>query len=186
MSDTAQELCPAELISQLIEELDGPKGMDRLSAAMERYPDDPRLPFLKGSLLAGKGDYASAHSHMLRAVEIAPGYRIARFQLGLLELSSGDAEKAGETWAPLAAEMPQDSLSLFARGLQHMARDEFAPAAELLESGLEANHEHPAVGRDMAGLLSEIRAKLMPDDLPDGEVSLTQMLLRQSDKTSQT
>ena len=99
---------------------------------------------------------------MRRAVELASGYDIARFQLGLLELSSGDAEAADATFQPLADAPGEGALSLFALGLRHLARDNFDQAEALLRRGIEVNIEHPLVSRDMELMLTgiaEARAK---------------------------
>ncbi|RZA18364.1 MAG: hypothetical protein EOP02_20240, partial [Proteobacteria bacterium] len=52
--------------------------VDRLAA---RYPADPRLHFMRGSILAGRKKPIEAHAALSRAVELAPDFHIARYQL---------------------------------------------------------------------------------------------------------
>lgn len=153
-----ETLCPdgpmTELLAQAGE--NDLAALARLAELLDEYPDDPRLYFLKGSLLAGQAQYDEGRVAMRRAVELAPAYDIARFQLGLLELSSGDAEAADAILQPLADTPGENPLSLFALGLRHLARDNFDQAETLLKQGIDANVEHPLVSRDMELLLAGI------------------------------
>lgn len=133
----------------------------RIADLLHDYPDDPRLHFLKGSLLAAQARFQDGRDAMTKAVEIAPGYDIARFQLGLLELSSGDVEAADATLRPLAEAAQESGLSLFVQGLRHLARDDLDAAEALLRRGIEVNAEYPLVNGDMELVLAgigEIRA----------------------------
>lgn len=167
----------------------------RLAALLEDHPGDPRLHFMKGSLLAAQERYAEGRTAMQQAVALAPGYDIARFQLGLLELSSGDAEAADATLQPLADASGEDALSLFALGLRHLARDNLDQAEALLKRGIEVNKEHPLVSRDMELMIAGIadaRARAAADQhRPAGEgdetadVSAAHLLLqRYADKST--
>src|SRR5260221_244134 len=102
--------CPAERLSEVaaIVAGDDVKGLDRLDGLIGEFPRDARLHFLRGSVLAGLRRYEEARVAMQRAVEIAPHYALARFQLGFLEVTSGDAAAAEATWRPLDAP-PGDS-----------------------------------------------------------------------------
>lgn len=165
---------PDERLAALI----GDEGaaLDDVGRELERYPNDPRLHFLQGSLLAADRRYDEAREAMRKAVEIAPDYRIARFQLGLLELSSGRAEAAEACWDALAG--ADDPLTLFAQGLRHLARDEFEPALSLLREGIARNRDYPAVNGNIQMIIDETEAKgAAPAD--EAPLSATQMLLRQ-------
>jgi len=165
---TAVDPCPEDLLAKLVELAGGDtrKGLRRAETLLSTYTDDPRLHFLRGSLMAALQRYDEAVGPMRRAVEIAPSYHIARFQLGLLLLSSGLPDQAAEVWQPLAALDPADPLRLFAEGLQHMARDEFAEAARRLHEGQVRNTEHPALNGDMQKVLERVAelASGGPDD----------------------
>ncbi|HEX8527287.1 tetratricopeptide repeat protein [Allosphingosinicella sp.] len=172
--DESKGLLPDERLAALA--ADEGTGAREVEAELERYPDDPRLHFLLGSLLASGQRYDEAREAMREAVQIAPDYRIARFQLGLLELSSGRPEAAEACWDALAGE--DDSLALFARGLRHLARDEFEPALSLLREGIARNRDHPAVNGNIQLIIDETAAQAGPCD-DDTPLSATQMLLQQ-------
>ncbi len=136
------------------------RALASLDGLAEDYPEDARLPFLKGSLLAGLQRYTEARGAMQQAVRIAPGYALARFQLGLLELSSGDPAAAQSTWLPLR-DLPTDSyLGLFVQGLEKMIGDDFPAAIALLEGGIARNTDLPPMNRDMALMITAMREKL--------------------------
>jgi Flp pilus assembly protein TadD len=155
----APELCPDDALAKLAQLAEGDtrKGLRRADTLLASHPRDPRLHFLKGSLLAALQAYPDAVAPMRQALEIAPDYHIARFQLGLLLLSSGLADQAAEAWAPLSGLDAGEPLRLFAEGLQHMARDEFAAAERLIGDGLARNTAYPAVNADMQLVLDRIR-----------------------------
>jgi Flp pilus assembly protein TadD len=193
-------LCPDEPLNELLALArdDDQAAVARIEALLGDYPDDPRLHFLKGSLLAAQERYREGRTAMAQAIKLAPGYDIARFQLGLLELSSGDAEAADATLQPLAGAEQESALSLFALGLRHLARDNFDQAEALLRRGIEINVEHPLVSRDMQLMLAGIadsRAKLAADThgpapapadgMEDEDLSAAHLLLqRYSDKST--
>lgn len=153
--------CPPERMSELIATAtrDEREGLALLDGLLDAYAGDARLHFLRGSLLAAVRDYGEARLAMQQAVAVAPGYALARFQLGLLELSSGEPAAAIETWRPLEALPAEHPLRLFARGLNHMIVDDFGPAIELLERGMTGNDEIPALNRDMQLLVDGMREK---------------------------
>lgn len=78
-------------ITELVAALSSGDGEDlvHIDRLLARYPDDPRLHFMRGSVLAGLGRAIEAHEAMARAIDIAPGYALARYQLGFFELTSG-------------------------------------------------------------------------------------------------
>lgn len=194
-----ETLCPDGPITEMLALAgnDEPAALARIATLLEDHPDDPRLHFMKGSLLAAQEQYADGCAAMRQAVELAPAYDIARFQLGLLELSSGDAEAADATLQPLADASDENALSLFALGLRHLARDNLDQAEALLRRGIEINAEHPLVSRDMELMLAGIvdaRAKAAADTHhpsdeaetdADAEVSAAHLLLqRYADKST--
>jgi predicted Zn-dependent protease len=191
MEETSQQYCADDALMAAVELAgrDDDAGLLRLAGLLQDHPADPRLHFLRGSLLAGQTHYAAAHEAMARAVALAPDYAIARFQLGLLELSSGDGAAADLTLQPLAEAGSEDALVLFARGLRHLARDEMEPAAASLRDGIRANREHPLISRDMQLIIDKIEegpgAPPQSAAPAEDDVSAAHLLLRQySDKTT--
>lgn len=183
MVDTSKEqLCSDDELKTILDHAgeDITRGLSLLKDALTQYPSDPRLHFLHGSLLAGTRDYAGAHSAMRRAVDLAPDYRLARFQLGFLLLTSGEAHAAQEAWGPLLASPEEDYLRHFVIGLNHLIRDEFDDTIRLLEQGIAANMENPAMNRDMELIIAEARVKLGDSQTSDEPLSSAQLLLQQS------
>jgi Flp pilus assembly protein TadD len=177
--------CPDELLRDALEQIseDTPGSVEKMDRLLADYPLDPRLHFLHGSLLAGARHYGPAQAAMARAVEIAPDFAIARFQLGFLAFTSGDPATASATWAPLLEHDPDDPLRLFVEGLHRLAVDDFAGAASYLRRGIAANTLNPVLNRDMALLLEGMPQVGTPASGDEGEeepLSLTQLALQQS------
>jgi hypothetical protein len=175
------DLCSDDRLVEAVEMAgrDDAGALARVAGLIKAHPADPRLHFLQGSLFAGLARYQEGLAAMRRAVALAPDYEIARFQLGLLELSSGDAEAADATLQPLAES--DAGLSLFARALRLLARDELGGAAELLIQGIERNWEHPLINRDMEMMIARIEEARRAPDGPaaaEEEVSAAHMLLK--------
>lgn len=156
---------------------------DRVQDLVRRYPEDPRLHFMLGSILAGKGRPIEAHKAMTRAVEIAPGFALARYQLGFFELTSGEAERALSTWGPLLAAPADNYLRIFVEGMTHLIRDEFVEAIEHFESGIMLNRDNEPMNNDIRLLIAECRALLQRSAAEqhaghdDEELSATSLLL---------
>jgi len=174
-------LCPESRLSEILSTLESSAklGLGKLEALLLEFPKDARLPFLKGSVLASQGDISGACASMRRAVDMAPDFFIAKFQLGFLLLTSGEVAAAQEIWEPLH-DLPNDSyLNLFAKGLSFLVRDEFMEARRLLELGIAKNHDNSPLNRDM---------QLIIDNIQDGSansqavspVSSVDLLLRQA------
>lgn len=128
-----------------------------IDALLERYPQDARLHFMRGSVLAGRQRPIEAHQAMRRAVEIAPGYALARYQLGFFELTSGEPEAALSTWGPLLAEPADNPLRIFVEGMTHLIRDEFGPALSRFEEGIARNLDNEPLNNDVRLLMGEVR-----------------------------
>jgi len=182
MADDIQAgLCPDDRLMAGVEAArDGDEtGLAHIEALIGEYPSDPRLHFMRGSMLAGLKRYGEAHEAMGRAIDIAPGFAVARFQLGLLQLSSGDAVAAETTWAPLHALPEESSLRLFVVGLGHLIRDEFEATITTLEQGIALNTENPPMNRDMRLIIDGAREKLGSSGDGDEATSSAHLLLQQ-------
>ncbi|PTS90552.1 hypothetical protein DBR17_01120 [Sphingomonas sp. HMWF008] len=135
---------------------DDPNGIVRMDRLIARYPDDPRLHFLRGSVLASIGRPIEALSSLKRAVELAPDFAIARFQLGFFQLTSGEALDALTTWGPIALLPDGNYLRFFVGGLTHLIRDEFPETVARLQEGMAVNDENPALNRDMQLIIDKV------------------------------
>jgi tetratricopeptide (TPR) repeat protein len=181
-------MCPEADLEKALAEIrrDDEAGLKALAALMQSHPLDPRLHFLQGSVFAGLQRYEEARRAMGRAVEIAPDFALARYQLGFLDLTSGRALDALAVWQPLGALAEDAPLRLFAEGLSHMAGDRFGEAVRLLKQGIRANSEHPLINGDIQLILDEIEplAQHRPGEADAGHAeaspgSAVDLLLRQ-------
>lgn len=156
-------LCPGDTLDALVAQLrhDDDGGLTKLGGLLGSWPLDPRLHFLQGSVLAGLQRYDEGRRTMARAVEIAPDYALARFQLGFLDLTSGRALDAVAVWTPLVGLPEDEPLRLLAEGLMNLASDRFSEARRLLVRGMELNTAIPLINADMQLILDQIA------DLPD-------------------
>jgi tetratricopeptide (TPR) repeat protein len=173
------QLATDQEIADLVASLEANGEGDRaVQALLDKYPDDPRLHFMQGSLLAEGGRAIEAHRAMSRAIEIEPGYALARYQLGLFELSSGEPARALSTWGPLLALGSDSYLRKFVEGMAHLIRDEFPEAIGRFEEGIALNRENEPMNRDIRLLIEQCR-KLQKSGAmdPDSEHSATSLML---------
>lgn len=162
-------------------------GVDLVDQALQTHPDDPRLHFLRGSVLAGDKAYGEARTAVGHAVRLAPDYDIARFQLGFLEFTSGELSAAAQTWKPLLSGPQGDPLRLFAEGLLCLPGDDIVGALARLGAGIAANGAYPPLNRDIELLIDQLSAleanttQAGPEPEPTSE---TDFLLRQFGPTT--
>jgi tetratricopeptide (TPR) repeat protein len=178
-------LCSDAELQELMEVMQADSGdeLEQADRLISDYPEDPRLHFLRGSILASIGRPIEALPALRTAVELAPDFAIARFQLGFFQLTSGEAANALSTWGPLALLPEQNYLRMFVAGLTHLIRDEFEEAITQLRAGMAANDENPPLNRDMQLIVeqtSALAAGAATADTPDREAaSATSFLLDQ-------
>lgn len=175
------ELCGDDDLQALMAAIqsDDSDEIAQIDRMLARFPDDPRLHFLRGSILAGIGRPIEALAALKSAVALAPDFAIARFQLGFFQLTSGEAADALGTWGPLALLPDGHYLRLFVTGLTHLIRDEFSETIAALRAGIDANQENLPLNRDMQLIIGKVEE--IPDT-PGGDeetISATSLLLGQ-------
>lgn len=187
MNQGASKLCDDALLQRVLAEAgkDSALGVLAIDRALADHPRDPRLHFLKGSLLIGLKRFVEAHDALSQAVEIAPDFALARFQLGFFELTSGEAESALATWRPLHSLPAGTWLLTFVHGLEHLIADRFEACIAALQEGIAANTENLPLNHDMELIIEKCRELLAPQqDSQSGsdetEISATSLLLRSS------
>jgi tetratricopeptide (TPR) repeat protein len=181
-SRTTNELCPQDRLNAVIAffSSDMNAAQRELDDSLRAYPGDARLHFLKGSLLAEKQDYAAAQIAMRRAIDLAPTYTLARYQLGFLLLTCGEPIAAEETWGPLHMLPEEHFVRFFVDGLTALIQDRFEDTVRLLEEGMARNREFPAMNRDVQLIVGEIRKRFEPGAKGGNLSSSVDLLLQQA------
>lgn len=179
---TMSKLCSDQDLAALIEDIrgDDSRDIEKIERQLSLFPEDPRLHFLRGSTLAGKQRAIEAHRSLQKAVELAPDYALARYQLGFFELTSGEADRALSTWGPLLKLPTENYLRRFVEGLTHLVRDEFAAAIAQFEAGMALNEDNLPMNHDIGLLVAECRKALSGGAASGGDdESATSFLLGQ-------
>jgi tetratricopeptide (TPR) repeat protein len=127
-----------------------------LKEATSRMDATAAAHYLLGAEYAHLRLYDRAVAEFESAIAIDPSLAIARFQLGLLLMTCGEADRALDIMAPLEQVMAKDALALFAQGLRHLAHDEFAQASASLTEGMQLNQDNPALNADMQKIVDQI------------------------------
>lgn len=173
--------CDAETMGVLIAGMaEAPaEQIPRLAELIGAFPEDARLHFLLGSALIGEGRHIEAHASLSRAVALAPDFAIARFQLGLFQLTSGEAANALETWGRLDLLPDGHYLRKFVDGLRALIRDDFEGAVAGLRQGIVLNQENPPLNHDMQMLIDKCLEALASSDEEKAVTSETALILSQ-------
>lgn len=179
MSALCNEADMTDLVKAM--QTDPAQQLDRIDMLLLSFPQDPRLHFLRGSLLVTESRLIEAHASLSRAVEIAPDFAIARFQLGLFQLTSGEAPAALETFGRLDGLPDGHYLRNFVDGLRCLIRDDFQGAIENLRKGILLNHENPPLNNDMQMVIDRCAplANAVRGERDEETVSETSLVLKQ-------
>ena len=137
--------------------------------------------FLIGSALASQEEYEKAETAFSNAVLLSPNFSIARYQLGLLQFTSGRAALALVMWQPLleiaSPTAEEQALSLFVRGYAALAQDDFGPALAQFREGVRINSGNAVVSSDVNKVIDRVEKLLastgitpttpVPDEIVD-------------------
>jgi hypothetical protein len=180
-ADIGDTACPDDLLSSAaaIASQSTTRGLKNVDRLIGRYPSDARLHFLRGSLLAGLQRYDEAREAMHGAITISPGFALARFQLGFLEFTSGDAQTASATWGALKSQPENSPLLAFVCGLEALAEDRFDDAVALLTDGISKNTTLDPLNADMQLIIDAVRRDHPSEGRSEEAVSATHLLLQQ-------
>lgn len=145
--------------------------LDLFAQAGALQPHSAIPHFLAAAEHAAAGDVEAAEAAFANAVLLAPEFALARYQLGLLQFSTGRAAVALLTWAPLLALERGIALGHFAQGFAALARERLEESLEHFGEGLACQDANPAVAGDVRqvvqaveGLLAAGRQEDAPED----------------------
>jgi Flp pilus assembly protein TadD len=132
--------------------------LDLFRRASEEVPSSGLPHFLIGAELAQLGRMDEAEAAYANAVLLAPDLLMARYQLGLIQFTSGRAALALVTWGPLFELPAENVLQRVVHGFAALAQDDFDAATVCLREGIALNHANPALNNDLQMMLDRIAA----------------------------
>lgn len=164
------ELDAEELTHLAIKAMSGGRDEDALrllQRASERDPRDGKPHHLRGAIFAAQGEPGKAIEAMTQALALEPQLTVARFQLGLLYLTSGNVGEARSVWQAFDDLAERHPLRLFKTGMLHLANDEFEDCVALLEQGI-ALCDTESINKDMRRVIEKVRAAVPARRPEDG------------------
>ncbi|MET3448209.1 tetratricopeptide repeat protein [Ralstonia sp. 1138] len=165
----------ADLVRQLAA-CDAASGLALLEAAVNRNPRNPQVLLLLAAHYMQLKDADRAEATYIAALNMAPDLAIARFQLGLLQLTSSRPATAFITWAPLDLLEQMHPLRLFKKAFERLQEDQIPAACEYLREGMRQNTDNAPLNRDMQMLLGKLGASVKEGavvDSPEPEKSVS-------------
>ncbi|MGM9514313.1 tetratricopeptide repeat protein [Roseateles sp. DB2] len=163
MSDL-QHLSQQELLGLALDAFkreDNGRALAYLKEAGAREDASSQILFMLGSEYAQIGMIPEAKAILNKAALALPALPLARFQLGLLHLSTGELDQARSVWQPLldlSATSPASYLQCFAQGLLDVSTESWDSARAALQEGIALNTENAALNKDMQGVLDRMAA----------------------------
>ncbi|NTX26879.1 tetratricopeptide repeat protein [Burkholderia pyrrocinia] len=153
-------LCPDDRMAVLVETMrsSDEAALHALNNALERWPDDYRLWFLRGAVHAGAQRYDAARSDFDASQQLTPDFPIAGFMLGFLHLTHGHVDRAVDAWQPLDTLPADDTLRVLKTGLLNLADDRFDLAVEQLRAGIASNTKYPLINRYISDVLQHVES----------------------------
>jgi tetratricopeptide (TPR) repeat protein len=145
----------AALLRQ-VRAVDQAQGLALLRMAVQEQGDDPRPQLLLAGNYAQARQWDNAEAVYADLLQRYPDYPIARFQLGLLQFTSGRAATALVTWRNLDGLAADDPLRLFKTGFTFLARDAFEQAVACFREGMAHNTANPPLNADIALVIERI------------------------------
>jgi tetratricopeptide (TPR) repeat protein len=126
--------------------------------ASEARPAAGLPHFMLGSEYAALGEFGKAETAFANATRLAPDFPLARYQLGLLQFSSGRAAVALLTWQALLELPGTNPLPHFVHGFESLAQDRFDEALASFRKGLALNTDNPPLSGDIEKVIARIEA----------------------------
>jgi Flp pilus assembly protein TadD len=112
--------------------------------------------FLMGANFAQAGLNDQAEAAYTSCLSRDPRLEIARFQLGLLQVTSGRPIVAQATWEPLLLLGDSSPLANFAQGFIEILKGDKPAAERFIHRGIALNSKNPSLNEDMRGVLSRL------------------------------
>ena len=146
-----------DLIRKL-ETSDTASALALLETTAAHHPQNPHVLLLLAGYYMQNKHVDQAEAAYIAALSLDPGLLIARFQLGLLQLTSARPATAFTTWAPLDLLNEKHPLRLFKQAFNQLQHDQIGTACVYLREGMQHNTDNPPLNRDMQMLLVKLEA----------------------------
>jgi hypothetical protein len=176
MDNEHSTLAQRELLALALEAIrrgDSGRSIAYLKEAATRADATDQVHFLLGSEYAQIDLVDLARLHFEHSLEVNSGFAIARFQLGLLHLTTAKPQEALDVWAPLASLGDEHPLEIFRQGMSHLMKDELADCVRCLERGIAANLENAALNANIQFILERVKAAIADGRGPSQAVGET-------------
>jgi Flp pilus assembly protein TadD len=118
--------------------------------------------FLIAAELAQMGRMDEAEAAYANAVLLAPALDMARYQLGLVQFTSGRPALALVTWGPLFQLPPTSALQRAVHAFAALAQDDFDRAVACFREAMVLNLDNAPFNRDMQMMIERIEARERP------------------------
>jgi hypothetical protein len=167
ISETTSEIRPEvqDLLSQglALSQIDDGLGAAAAFAAATQLAPAYALPyFLLACERAAMGEVDQAEAAFAQTLLLDNQFHLARFQLGLLQFSSGRPAIAALTWQGLLALSDDNPLPDFVRGFAFLAQELFRDALQEFEAGMVKNQNNAPLNEDIARVVAQIKTALPP------------------------
>jgi len=149
-----------ELLSLSLEAIKNSRDEDAivlLKVLVNRNPVHAMGHYLLAAQHAQLGLFERAEDEFRRASELAPGFAMARFQLGQLLLVKGEAEGAVSQFSAIGEDDP--ALRAYAEGLSALVGQQAGVALAALRRGLALPQTVAALTDDMQRLADQLQAE---------------------------
>lgn len=132
----AKETPPLQEISTLIAAKDYDKAMAELQKSLTSEPRNPRVHVMHGAVLAARRQYPEARAAFQKALDLSPGSVATMFNLAEIEFVLGDYASAGDLYAKLRPQMPDNKILLYRQYLCALMTKNEEDAQRILNSPL--------------------------------------------------
>lgn len=132
------------------------KAISYLKRSIDIDANNAKVLYMLASLHAQIGMYERAIKGMREAINIDPELDTAHFQLGLLELTSGNVDNAKEVWSTLDKLDETHYLRVFRDALLLLIEDKLDDSVVMLQKGIMLNKENAPLNTDMNNFILEI------------------------------
>jgi len=124
---------------------------------------DPIALYLLAAEHAEIGMYQQAIEELNTVIAALPELWVARIQLALLQILTGQYQQPIECIQPLLTLPADNHFRHFAKGLDLLTKAEHSQCIEELEKGISLNKEIQPLNKDMQNLIDQILKNTNPD-----------------------